>query len=202
MKTLREYIDQLDEISRRDFLKGAGATAVGAAVGAPGQAKADWISNYDQDQLTGERNQYTSNRSIENPSVSLQVRKWQIFGGKYVLFVSGLPRLNLRATAQIGQVQGQAEPFRAVINNTLYDRYQGLAIPSDLGSSFILAIQGQLNTKLLPAAGQSMEEQTNIKVEVFGKIYTFPGNIIREDDLDEDGNPDAVARILELSKNK
>ena len=27
MKTLREYWDQLDEISRRDFLKGAGATA-------------------------------------------------------------------------------------------------------------------------------------------------------------------------------
>ena len=27
MKTLREYLDQLDEISRRDFLKGAGAAA-------------------------------------------------------------------------------------------------------------------------------------------------------------------------------
>ena len=33
MKTLREYIDQLDEISRRDFLKGAGAAAVAAAAG-------------------------------------------------------------------------------------------------------------------------------------------------------------------------
>ena len=31
MKTLREYIDQLDEISRRDVLKGAGAAAAGAA---------------------------------------------------------------------------------------------------------------------------------------------------------------------------
>jgi anaerobic selenocysteine-containing dehydrogenase len=35
MKTLREYIDQLDEISRRGFLKGAGAAAVGAAGGTP-----------------------------------------------------------------------------------------------------------------------------------------------------------------------
>ena len=34
MKTLREYIDQLDEISRRDFLKGAGAAAVAGATGA------------------------------------------------------------------------------------------------------------------------------------------------------------------------
>ena len=33
MKTLREYIDQLDEISRRDALKYAGATAAGAALG-------------------------------------------------------------------------------------------------------------------------------------------------------------------------
>ena len=33
MKTLREYIDQLDEISRRDFLKGAGAAAGLAATG-------------------------------------------------------------------------------------------------------------------------------------------------------------------------
>jgi hypothetical protein len=33
MKTLREYIDILDEISRRDFLKGAGAAAAGAAIG-------------------------------------------------------------------------------------------------------------------------------------------------------------------------
>jgi hypothetical protein len=33
MKTLREYIDQLDEISRRDFLKGAGALGVVATAG-------------------------------------------------------------------------------------------------------------------------------------------------------------------------
>ena len=33
MKTIREYIDQLDEISRRDFLKGAGALAAAGAVG-------------------------------------------------------------------------------------------------------------------------------------------------------------------------
>lgn len=33
MKTLREYIDILDEISRRDALKYAGATAAGAALG-------------------------------------------------------------------------------------------------------------------------------------------------------------------------
>jgi len=44
MKTIREYIDQLDEINRRDFIKGAGA-AVGLA--AMGQAKADWQKQAD-----------------------------------------------------------------------------------------------------------------------------------------------------------
>jgi hypothetical protein len=43
MKTLREYIDQLDEISRRDFLKGAGATAGLAAMGAPKDATAQEV---------------------------------------------------------------------------------------------------------------------------------------------------------------
>jgi len=52
MKTLREYIDQLDEISRRGFLKGAGATAAGAALGKlpPAQAQsASSISRYAAD---------------------------------------------------------------------------------------------------------------------------------------------------------
>jgi hypothetical protein len=44
MKTIREYIDQLDEINRRDFIKGAGAAAGLAAMG---QAKADWQKQAD-----------------------------------------------------------------------------------------------------------------------------------------------------------
>ena len=40
MKTLREYIDQLDEISRRDFIKGTAATAGLAAVGTSKDADA------------------------------------------------------------------------------------------------------------------------------------------------------------------
>ena len=40
---IREMLDRLDEISRRDFLKGAGATAGLAAIGAPKDAKAQNI---------------------------------------------------------------------------------------------------------------------------------------------------------------
>jgi hypothetical protein len=46
MKTIREYIDQLDEISRRDFLKGAGATAGLAAMGAPKGANAQEVAKW------------------------------------------------------------------------------------------------------------------------------------------------------------
>ena len=45
MKTLREYIDQLDEISRRDFLKGAAATAGLAAMGISKSALATQFLN-------------------------------------------------------------------------------------------------------------------------------------------------------------
>ena len=43
MKTLRETIDQLDEISRRGFLQGAGAAALGATGMLSKPAEAGWI---------------------------------------------------------------------------------------------------------------------------------------------------------------
>ena len=46
MKTLREYVDQLDEISRRDALKYAGATAAGAALGGAGMQQYAKRSDY------------------------------------------------------------------------------------------------------------------------------------------------------------
>ena len=49
MKTLREFIDQLDEISRRDFVKGAGAAALGAVASTKSdKAQAEYtLSDYD-----------------------------------------------------------------------------------------------------------------------------------------------------------
>jgi hypothetical protein len=61
MKTLREYIDQLDEISRRDFLKGAGATAGLAAMGDPKDAEA--ARYWSRDPIT---EKFTSNTNADN----------------------------------------------------------------------------------------------------------------------------------------
>jgi hypothetical protein len=53
MKTLREYIDQLDEIDRRGFLKGMGAAAVAGATGGAigqtigaGENESAWAAGY------------------------------------------------------------------------------------------------------------------------------------------------------------
>ena len=62
MKTLREYIDQLDEISRRDALKYAGATAAGAALGQPKVSRAEWTQPLiSVDQMTGKTHIFYTN---------------------------------------------------------------------------------------------------------------------------------------------
>jgi hypothetical protein len=87
MKTLREYIDQLDEISRRDFLKGAGAAAVGAAIGQPKDAEAEWTQPFvSVDQMTGKTHIFYKNISADRTANLLLVKK----GNEYVL-----PELNL-----------------------------------------------------------------------------------------------------------
>lgn len=40
---IREALDKLDEINRRDFLKGAGAAVVGGIISPPTKAEANWI---------------------------------------------------------------------------------------------------------------------------------------------------------------
>jgi TonB family protein len=70
MKTLREYIDQLDEISRRDFLRGTGAAAL---AGLAGKAKADDVEQnsveditkkyyYETEKAIRSKNRYPSSR--------------------------------------------------------------------------------------------------------------------------------------------
>jgi hypothetical protein len=68
MKTLREYIDQLDEIDRRGFLKGMGAAAVaGATGGLPKDAKADWHQPIQLvDPMTDKKSTIYRNRSNDN----------------------------------------------------------------------------------------------------------------------------------------
>jgi len=62
MKTLREYIDQLDEISRRDFLKTAGAAAGLAATDA---LAAPWQHGQSKDEMDNTTTKYSSIVSID-----------------------------------------------------------------------------------------------------------------------------------------
>ena len=63
MKTLREYIEILDEIDRRGFLKGMGAAAVAGATGGLSKgAKADWEKEPD----------------ITDPMTDEVIKKWKM----------------------------------------------------------------------------------------------------------------------------
>jgi len=70
MKTLRETIDQLDEISRRGFLKGAGAAAVAGAAGGAKDAEAHWTGPYKQtDKMTDVETTTWANNSTDGSAM-------------------------------------------------------------------------------------------------------------------------------------
>lgn len=52
MKTIREYIEKLDEISRRDFLKGATSASIIPVLGVPAKASALGLSQTEENMLT------------------------------------------------------------------------------------------------------------------------------------------------------
>ena len=204
MKTLREYIDQLDEISRRDFLKGAGATAGLAAIGDPKDAKADWNIIHHDDLLTNKRSvQGFSNSSVENPNVELVLNQWPSVGVVAALSPVPLP-LGQRGEGKIGGIVVAYSPFRILIGNQLINDLKGAVFAETQGTGMILAVKNGLNSELIPIIANSLTNQETIKVEISQarKVFTFRGKKNFEEEVDEAATPDAVARIEELIKYK
>jgi len=181
MKTLREYIDQLDEISRRDFLKGAGATAGIAALGIPNLAKAE-LSQENWEKILGMMVLYMAckgpyPRELQNgrsvtvpPAVCQQandlIRK---FATSYPNGRAELNKWYNLTYNSMNQVESEV-PFKgSVLNRVYFD----------------------------PAFQQKV-------IRDFASLLEFyiGKNADNNQAVAEDGNPDAVARILELSKNK
>jgi hypothetical protein len=215
MKTLREYIDQLDEISRRDFLKGAGATAGLAAMGAPKDAKADWFSGAYKDNLTGQSMPFMNNFSQENPNIQLSMRNWSNLGGN-VLVMLGFPKVSLTGNVvSFGNMEGIKTTFSAMVGDKVFRGLDGILIPSNDSTMFLLGVQNKFNRQLFQTIIDSYvdDKGTNdIAIEVGSKVYRFKGQVaqqgqrspapMREEDVDEAATPDAVARIEELIKYK
>ena len=173
MKTLREYIDQLDEISRRDFLKGAGAAAVGAGVGynlAPTQQLGTKTKNLSAAdiKIIDEYLTYYSLSKWRKTSPDSQVYSHQVYEPAIQKFIKnygqeGKDLLNAR--------------FK-VINNKL----------SSLSPQESLALWKSYDT----VGPNNLYKHSDISRQFNGLL----------DELDEDASADAVKRIEQLVQYK
>jgi hypothetical protein len=195
MKTLREYIDQLDEISRRDFIKGAGATAGLAAIGAPkdSQAQSKEVFQkiasicylYIACKGPYQRELARTGRSVTVPPEVCQKTN-QLIQKFIKSYPGGRDLLNsvYGSVYALVQEDESANPFKgSVLNNVYFNKQFQQKLLNDF-ESLTEFLQGQGTP---PTAQQLASVRTDM---------------MREEELDEAGAPDAVARILELSKNK
>jgi len=179
MKTLREYIEILDEISRRDFIKGAGATAGLAAIGAPGQAKA---SDY---QLTQDdwKMIYLGCYFVNIPANYLPNRGPQAAIRNQLLELGPFVGQDLQKTIDNVGSKMQANP--EYITNIL-------KMLNDVDDQTNLANRiSEIRTRAV--RGMSADER---------RYHMNRLGIKEDEDLDEAGTPDAVRRIEQLVQYK
>ena len=178
MKTLREYINRLDEISRRDFIKGAGATAGLAAMGGvPGIAKAQ-MSPQDAEDRKNVMAYFGSVRKLINPRIKFD--QTQIKPG---MQCSVIVTVNSDGTITNLKPSDNSSWCNAVMQAF-----------SELGGK--LPTQG---LDLLPPTPTLPKTHYRLAFS-FSPNQVFP--TINTEELDEAGTPDAVARVLELSNYK
>ena len=197
MKTLREYIEILDEISRRDFLKGAGATAGLAAMGG---AKADWVK--------GEK--------TVDPMDDVVYQKWNNTStdGSAILEFNqnGFPgapgRQFILKTTQPSWMPSSAQPNGRirVDNQPPLDIWLRVSVSGK--EAFLYGAEAKFSQNYLRDYILSAKQRVLIDASelwLSGKtIYTFNVKQIQREDeeLDEVANPDAVKRIEQLVQYK
>ena len=176
MKTLREYIEILDEISRRDFLKGMGAGAIAGVAG-------DRFLNQKPKniQLPNDPTAYFLLGNFQGFSYlgpyNKTIEKWHSAMAPYIDEVT----LKKRTGQEDALTQSYDRGFAETRNSVKINRQSGMS-DQDTADWFARHWVNSYN-KLVAKLNQNNES-------------------ISEEELDEAGTPDAVARILELSKNK
>ena len=168
MKTLREYIEILDEISRRDFIKGAGLAAVAGGAGYVGGVRR--VQNTTLARVLGKLNGFLK------PLKTSRVKdKWS-----YEL---------------ITRTRNLIEKYKIdpdIYNDSLY------SFGENQGErAFSMAFRNGIQTE------QDREKYEAMLFELSADLMnatSFHSKYSEDEELDEDASPDAVARILELSK--
>jgi hypothetical protein len=184
MKTLREYIDQLDEISRRDFIKGAGATAGLAAIGAPKDSAA---------------------AETMTPGESGDVRSALIL---YYMCKKGFADSGI-CTALQNSISKYFKTYprkRDMVNfnyRYLFDKFQ-----KELNDQGEQAFKNKYNPYFNNGFQKEIIEKLNSYMEVSGtpptaqQLASVRDSMMREEEVDEAASPDAVKRIEQLVQYK
>ena len=185
MKTLREYVDQLDEISRRDFLKGAGATAGLAATDA---IAAPWQARTTTDQMTDKK---SKDLSVESDDKRAFLKFW--------------PDSNSAAFALI-----EKKVLQSGTNGIIYGAIrfgssppESLLLKEDRNGKYYVGwfYHNEVAKKIMNFTGKLL-----IQVPIYTKgneVYKFTIEPMKEQSLEEsEPSNDAVARIEELTKYK
>lgn len=196
MKTIREYIDQLDEINRRDFIKGAGAAAGLAAMG---QAKANWQRQpniSDVDRTTGKRSggSVQSYRNISTDSSSaLNLYKGQ--GGSMTI-TNRAGKWNPRSEEPMGAVKIDDAPafkveFMIMGNPAIASIMAPGGVSGDAASQKI--VSSIVNAKQRVAIDTT---------RLGGGIVQFRANTVSEDAELDEAIDDAVRTVEELFQDQ
>ena len=176
MKTLREYIDQLDEISRRGFLKGMGAAALGASgVSAASNATAQVIPA-----PIG-----PSNDEIPTADIGkLQV----IYNPPTDPFY---PYFSKR--------RGQQGDVVVRLYIDMAGKVEQVQLLKSSGVHFLDQAAKELTTQYEFKPYIVNGRPSKVKTNVLVKFRLDDNNIKTEEELDENSD-EAIARVLELSK--
>jgi hypothetical protein len=191
MKTLREMMDQLDEINRRDFIKGAGAAAGLAAMG---QAKADWQKQADiphTDPKTAPIQNYR-NTSTDGSAI-LTLYKGQ--GGSMTI-ANRAGKWNPKSNTPMGAVKIDSDPafkveFAVMGNPAVASIFSPGGVSGDSASQKLVAA--------IVNAKQRVAIDTN---SLGGGIVQFRAGAVSEDAELDEAIDDAVRKVEELFQDQ
>jgi hypothetical protein len=218
MKTLREYIDQLDEISRRDFLKGAGATAGLAAVGAPAGVQAQTIGGgEDEAKNAALEAANTFFRYSKNTHKNVAQNVYNVLYQRLMQYYNFSGGSNLAVAADFALKNALKEV--AVDFNDMYQQAERDKADSSIGKAYLakrfglddvsrgeqLKSAGSLERfNLEPVANKFVRSYTSslqTMLEYTKQQNQTPTKKVKEEELEE-ASDDAIKRIEELTNYK
>jgi hypothetical protein len=188
MKTIREYIDHLDEISRRDFIKGAGATAGLAAMGS---AQADWQKQADIPYV-GPKGTGTAVQNYRNTSTD----------GSAVLTLYKNQVQSMGITNKAGKWSPKSEePMGAVkIDNNPAFKIEFMIMGNPAIASIRApgGVSGDAASQKIVSSIVNAKERVAIDTSSLGGgIVQFRAGTVSEDAELDEAIDDAVQRVLE-----